>query len=278
MCWAGRSSSRRARRSISPSSAAAGRAGPTPAGLFGEKDAQIVAIADPREQADYSRYYYGGVAGRLPVKAEVEKRYSQDNPQFKCKDYVDFRELLDKEKNIDAILCATPDHWHAFVTMTAIRRGKHVYCEKPLTHNIYEARAVAKAAAEAGVATQMGNQGRSDEGNQTDLRDGLGRRHRRGPRGPRLEQCRRLDQRSRPAQGSRPRCPRASTGNCGSDPRRTGPIIRRMPRTTGAAGGSSAPAASATWPCTTWTRRSRRSSWATRSASRRSRPTSSIPK
>jgi len=134
-------------------------------GLFGQDDAQIVAIADPREQADYSRFYYRGVAGRLPVKAEVEKHYSQRNPQYKCNDYVDFRKLLDKEKNIDAVLCATPDHWHAFVTMAAIHRGRHVYCEKPLTHNIYEARMVAKAASEAGVATQMGNQGRSDEGN-----------------------------------------------------------------------------------------------------------------
>jgi predicted dehydrogenase len=135
-------------------------------GLFGEKDAQIVAVADPREQADYEQWYYKGVAGRLPVKAEVEKHYGRQNPQFKCKDYVDFRELLDREKNIDAILCATPDHWHAFVSVTAMRRGKHVYCEKPLTHNVYEARTVAKTAAEMGVATQMGNQGRSDEGNR----------------------------------------------------------------------------------------------------------------
>ena len=135
-------------------------------GLFGQDDAQIVAVADPREQADYSRFYYRGVAGRLPVKAEVEQHYSQKNPQYKCNDYVDFRKLLDKEKNVDAILCATPDHWHAFVTVAALRRGKHVYCEKPLTHNIYEARMVAKTAREAGVATQLGNQGRSSEGNR----------------------------------------------------------------------------------------------------------------
>ncbi len=135
-------------------------------GLFGEPDAQIVAIADPREQADYEQWYYRGVAGRLPVKAEVEKHYGQQNPPFKCNDYVDFRQLLDQEKNIDAILCATPDHCHAFVTVAALRRGKHVYCEKPLTHNVYEARMVAKVAAETGLATQMGNQGRSDEGNR----------------------------------------------------------------------------------------------------------------
>jgi predicted dehydrogenase len=135
-------------------------------GLFAHDDAQIVAVADPMDQADYSQYYYQGIAGRLPVKAEVEKHYSQQNPAFQCNDYLDFRELLDKEKNIDAVLCATPDHDHAYVTVSAIHRGKHVYCEKPLTHNIYEARTVAKAAAEAGVATQMGNQGRSDEGNR----------------------------------------------------------------------------------------------------------------
>jgi predicted dehydrogenase len=135
-------------------------------GLFGQDDAEIVAVADPRDEADYSRWYYGGVAGRLPVKTEVEKHYSRNNRQFKCNDYVDFRQLLDKEKNIDAILCATPDHCHAYVTLSAIHRGKHVYCEKPLTHNVYEARMVAKTAAEAGVATQLGNQGRSDEGNR----------------------------------------------------------------------------------------------------------------
>ncbi|HOD81520.1 MAG: 1,5-anhydro-D-fructose reductase [Planctomycetes bacterium ADurb.Bin126] len=134
--------------------------------LFGQDDAQIVAIADPMDQHDYSKWYYGGVAGRLPVKDEIVKHYSKNDPQYKCNDYVDFRDLFEKEKNIDAILCATPDHWHALVTLAAIKRGKHVYCEKPLTHNIAEARAVAKAAAEAGVATQMGNHGRSDEGNR----------------------------------------------------------------------------------------------------------------
>ena len=129
--------------------------------LFGQKDARIIAIADPREQADYSRFYYKGEAGRLPVKGEVTKRYTKDNASYQCRDYVDFRQMLDKEKAIDAVLCATPDHWHAFVTMTAMRRGKHVYCEKPLTHNIYEARMIAKGAEETGVATQLGNQGRS---------------------------------------------------------------------------------------------------------------------
>jgi predicted dehydrogenase len=135
-------------------------------GLFGQNDVRIVAVADPNEQDDYSRFYYGGVAGRAPVKAMVEKQYQQGNPSFKCAEYLDFRQMFDKEKNnIDAVLIATPDHVHAVASMAAIKNGKHVYCEKPLTHNISEARAVAKAAQEAGVATQMGNQGRSDEGN-----------------------------------------------------------------------------------------------------------------
>jgi predicted dehydrogenase len=78
--------------------------------------------------------------------------------------YKDFREMLDKEdKNIDGVVVGTPDHLHAIVSMAAIKRGKHVYCEKPLTHSVYEARALARAAREAKVATQMGNQGQASE-------------------------------------------------------------------------------------------------------------------
>jgi len=84
----------------------------------------------------------------------------------KAKRYRDFRVMLEKEKQIDAVVVATPDHVHALATMTAIKMGKHVYCEKPLTRTIYEARAIAKAARQAGVATQMGNQGMAFEGNR----------------------------------------------------------------------------------------------------------------
>ncbi len=78
--------------------------------------------------------------------------------------YKDFREMLDKEdKNIDAVMVATPDHMHFMASMWAIKRGKHVYCEKPLTHSVYEARTLAEAARKAGVATQMGNQGQAGE-------------------------------------------------------------------------------------------------------------------
>jgi len=81
-----------------------------------------------------------------------------------AKKYKDFREMLDKEdKNIDGVVVATPDHLHAIISMAAIKRGKHVYCEKPLTHTVREAKLLAEAAREAGVATQMGNQGQASE-------------------------------------------------------------------------------------------------------------------
>jgi predicted dehydrogenase len=84
----------------------------------------------------------------------------------RAKTYRDFRRLFDKEKGIDAVVVGTPDHIHAVVSMTAIKFGKHVYCEKPLTRTVHEARALGKAAREHKVATQMGNQGMAFEGNR----------------------------------------------------------------------------------------------------------------
>lgn len=131
--------------------------------LFQFDDVQITAVADPIEFHNLQAFYYGGTAGRLPVKAEIEKNYSAKTPNYKVAAYEDFREMLQKEKAIDAVLCATPDHQHAYVCANAMRAGKHVYCEKPLTHNIWEARLVAKIAKETGVATQLGNQGHSGD-------------------------------------------------------------------------------------------------------------------
>ncbi|HYV55699.1 MAG TPA: Gfo/Idh/MocA family oxidoreductase [Chitinophagaceae bacterium] len=77
--------------------------------------------------------------------------------------YKDYRELLDKEKNIDAVIVTTPDHMHAVISLAAMQLGKHVYCEKPLTHDIYEARVLTEAAKKYKVITQMGNQGSSGD-------------------------------------------------------------------------------------------------------------------
>ncbi len=83
----------------------------------------------------------------------------------KAPHYKDFREMLDKEsKNIDAVTVSCPDHVHGSAAMWAMARGKHVYCQKPLTHTVWEARQLTAAAEKYGVATQMGNQGYSNEG------------------------------------------------------------------------------------------------------------------
>jgi predicted dehydrogenase len=132
--------------------------------LFKQPDAQVIAVADPAESFSLDKFYYKGVAGRRPVKGEIEKHYASSTPNHRCAEYEDFRVMLEKEKAIDAVLCATPDHLHAYVSFLAMRAGKHVYCEKPLTHNVWEARQVAKVAKETGVATQMGNQGHSSDG------------------------------------------------------------------------------------------------------------------
>lgn len=135
--------------------------------LLQHPDVQVMAVCDVTEQADYSRFYYGGTAGRRPALELIQENYAsqKSTENYKpCTCYIDFRIMLEKEKAIDAMLIATPDHIHAIATMAAIKNGKHVYCEKPLTRSIYEARKIAEAARQAGVATQMGNQGHSDEG------------------------------------------------------------------------------------------------------------------
>jgi predicted dehydrogenase len=142
--------------------------------LAQEDGCQVIAIADPCEEWDLSPYYYGGKAGSGPVLAEIQEKYA-GKANHRCAVYKDFRVMLEKEKAIDAVLIATPDHLHAYVATLAMKAGKHVYCEKPLTHDIWEARMLAKVAKETGVATQMGNQGRSAEGHRQTaewLRDG----------------------------------------------------------------------------------------------------------
>ena len=81
-----------------------------------------------------------------------------------AKKYKDFRKMLDEMGNdIDAVMVSTPDHFHAVAAMPCIQLGKHVYVEKPLTHNVYEARMLTEAAREKGIVSQMGNQGSSGD-------------------------------------------------------------------------------------------------------------------
>lgn len=109
----------------------------------------------------------------LSGKAEIaflcdvdDRRAAASRARFpKAKYYRDYREMMDKEsKHFDAVSVSTPDHNHAVQTMAAMERGKHVYVQKPLTHDIYEARALTEAARRYRVVTQMGNQGASGDG------------------------------------------------------------------------------------------------------------------
>jgi predicted dehydrogenase len=97
---------------------------------------------------------------------DVDQRAVARNAQHypKAKQHSDFRKMLETQKDIDAVVCATPDHTHAVVSIMAMKMGKHVHCQKPLTHSVYEARMIGQVAKETGVATQMGNQGQASEG------------------------------------------------------------------------------------------------------------------
>ena len=81
-----------------------------------------------------------------------------------AKQYTDFRVMLDRHKDIDAVIVATPDHSHAVIALAAMERGKHVYVQKPLAHSVSEVRAMTEAAHKYRVVTQMGNQGHSGDG------------------------------------------------------------------------------------------------------------------
>jgi predicted dehydrogenase len=99
-----------------------------------------------------------GVAGREPCQKIVEAYYGAQNRSGEyrgCAAYTDFRELLEKDKNVDAVVVCTTDNLHAVVSAAAMKKRKHVFCQKPLTHTIYEARRIAEIARDTGVATQI---------------------------------------------------------------------------------------------------------------------------
>jgi predicted dehydrogenase len=110
----------------------------------------------------------GNVVAICDIDDDTLNKKAEEFP--KAKKYHDFRKMFDEMgKEIDAVTVSTPDHTHAIASITAMKLGKHVYCQKPLTHSVYEARLMRETAARHKVATQMGNQGTASNG----LRDAV---------------------------------------------------------------------------------------------------------
>ena len=124
---------------------------------------QVVAVCD----VDYP-YVERQLAARLrPAQGQTTpsaEALELRDAYVKAKKYDDFRVMLEQQKDIDAVVVATPDHLHAVIAHAAMKAGKHVYVQKPLTFSVYEARLLARTARETGVVTQMGNQGHSLDG------------------------------------------------------------------------------------------------------------------
>ncbi len=125
-------------------------------------DVQIVAVCDVEKRS--SRYYRGRTAGREPAREVVEQHYAKAktaNAEKSCRAFGDFRELL-AIGDIDAVSVATPDHWHALVSIAAANAGKDIYCEKPLANSVAEGRAVAEAVRRNDRVLQTGSHERSN--------------------------------------------------------------------------------------------------------------------
>ena len=107
-----------------------------------------------------------GLGHNFVALCDVDEKYAaKEFAKYpNAKRFTDYRVMLDKMgKGIDAVVIGTPDHTHAVIAMEAMRRGKHVYCEKPLTHSVHEVRALMAAAKKYKVVTQLGNQGHSSD-------------------------------------------------------------------------------------------------------------------
>ncbi len=123
----------------------------------------------PNEPIQLTRSSTGhaGMAGREPCQKIVEAYYGAQKRSGQhrgCTAYSDFRELLEKEKDLDAVVVGTTDHWHAPIAVAVMKEGKHVFCQKPMTHTVVEARRMGEVAREKAVATQVavGNQASED--------------------------------------------------------------------------------------------------------------------
>jgi len=152
-------------------------AGAVPAGGFSSVSSlNRLGYKSPNEKLNFAAIGAGGKGYSDILGCQTENLVAMADPDQKraaktfqqfpnVPKYKDFRQMLDKQgKDIDAVIVSTPDHMHGAASMWAMVRGKHVYCQKPLTRTVWEARELTKAAEKYKVASQMGNQGYSNEG------------------------------------------------------------------------------------------------------------------
>src|ERR1043166_1107244 len=166
------------RRFLQTSTLAAGGIGLLPEALRAQAAPAVGTVKSANEKLNVACIGVGGKGGSdlnnvsslgeniyalCDVDENTLKGAAQRHPQAKL--YRDYRKMFDEiGKEIDAVTVSTPDHHHAFAASRAMKLGKHVYCQKPLTHSVEEARLLRKLAKDNKVATQMGNQGSAGSG------------------------------------------------------------------------------------------------------------------
>ena len=165
--------SRLTRRDFIKSSAAVGASlalAPHSRVLGANNDIRIGVIGVGGQGGNHMGYFHKLSGVRLVAicdadKAHIEKRardFEKKN-NVKLKTYMDVRKMLD-DKDIDAVTTATPNHWHSLISIWACQAGKDMYCEKPVSHNVWEGRKIVEAARKYNRIVQTGTQKRSDEG------------------------------------------------------------------------------------------------------------------
>jgi predicted dehydrogenase len=139
------------------------------AGIQAPSDTLNVATVGIGGQGGSNTRACAGAGANIVALCDVDDNYAANafRSYPNAVKYKDFREMLDKQKDIEAVVVATPDHSHAVIAMAAMRRGKHVYVQKPMTKYVWEARMLTEAARKYKVVTQMGNQGHSGQGVKT---------------------------------------------------------------------------------------------------------------
>jgi predicted dehydrogenase len=125
---------------------------------------QVVGVCDPNKEAPLYGYNAERLGGREAGRRNVNAFYAQQAGRTSydgCETFSDFRELVD-QPGLDAVAICTPDHWHAVMAIWAARKGKHIYCQKPMSLAIGQGQAMVREVAKAGVTFQVGSQQRSD--------------------------------------------------------------------------------------------------------------------